>query len=703
MSIDSLPDGFLAAGRNVGIKTSKRDMGILISDAPATFAAVVTTNKARAPCAARTARIRTYSKPVRAIIAVSGNANALTGQKGIEDDEALAAAVAEHLHVDPSEILTASTGVLGHRMPLERITGGIETLLAQLSNDPTTFAESVMTTDWVKKLATRDVFIQGQRVRIHGVAKGSGMIAPSLATTLCFITTDARIRRDALEQALRECTDSTLNQLTVDGDMSTNDQVLALANGWAENQEIAKNTDAYELFVAGLEAVMRELARMIADDGEGATRLLEVEVQHARTLEEARAISRTIAGSMLVKAAIFGADAYAWGRIIGAAGAAAARSGADFELEKLSVDMQGFRVFEHGVAAEGAKSPQLRHKMAEPDIHVLLDLGTGDASAFAWGCDLTYDYVKVNADYAAATATQADGTVAVNDRLAELGPTIKKKLLIEALRYIDRFKGIRAVIKVGGEAMVDPRLEEQFAEDVLLLRSVGLLPVVVHGGGPEISKALTRLGISSEFVDGLRVTDASSMPVVEMVLTGSVNQRIVAALNKNGSRAVGLSGKDGGLIRARKWPQSTEGRDLGRVGEVVSVNTSLIDMLEKDGYIPVISPVGLGELGTAYNLSSDVVAAELARGLRAEKLVFLADEPGLLDAGQVISELDSDQLKARLDRGELNPALRPKLDACLRALGHGVSYVHLVDGRVPHNLIAELFTEHGVGTLIRRA
>jgi acetylglutamate kinase len=339
--------------------------------------------------------------------------------------------------------------------------------------------------------------------------------------------------------------------------------------------------------------------------------------------------------------------------------------------------------------------------MAEPDIYVTLDLGTGGAKATSWGCDLSYDYVKVNADYAAATSTNAEGSVAVNERLAELGPSIKKKLLIEALRYIDRFKGIRAVIKVGGEAMVDPRLEEQFAEDVLLLRSVGLLPIVVHGGGPEISKTLERLGHSSEFVDGLRVTDASSMPVVEMVLSGSVNQRMVAALNKSGSRAVGLSGKDGGLIRAKKWSHSD--RDLGRVGEVVSVNTSLIEMLEKDGYIPVVSPVGLGEQGTAYNISADVVAAELARGLRAEKLVFLSDEPGLFDAGQIISEIDSDQLKARIDRGDLGSNMRPKLDACLRALAHGVASVHLVDGRVPHNLIAELFTERGVGTLIRRA
>src|SRR5262245_24677393 len=261
MSIDKLPDGFLAAGRNVGIKTSKRDMGILISDTPAVFAACVTSNKSRAPSAERTARIRVFAKPVRAIVAVSGNANALTGAKGIEDDEALARAVAEQLHVGVDEILTASTGVLGHRMPLEKIIGGIAPLLANLSGDPTTFAESVMTTDWVKKLATRDVFIEGQRVRIHGVAKGSGMIAPALATSLCFITTDARIRREALERALKDGVAGTLNQLTVDGDMSTNDQIFALANGWAENKEILPEGENYALFAAGMEAVLRELAR----------------------------------------------------------------------------------------------------------------------------------------------------------------------------------------------------------------------------------------------------------------------------------------------------------------------------------------------------------------------------------------------------------------------------------------------------------
>jgi acetylglutamate kinase len=250
--------------------------------------------------------------------------------------------------------------------------------------------------------------------------------------------------------------------------------------------------------------------------------------------------------------------------------------------------------------------------------------------------------------------------------------------------------------------MIDPKLEEEFAEDVVLLQSVGLRPVVVHGGGPEITRVLQRLGHSSEFIDGLRVTDKASMSVVEMVLTGSVNQRIVAALNRRGTKGVGLSGKDGGLIRAKKYVAPND-RDLGQVGEVASMNTALIDMLERDGYIPVISPVGLGEDGTAYNINADVVAAELALSLRAEKLIYLSDVPGLLDGETVVSELHGDALKARIDRGEITGGMLVKMQASLRALGAGVKRVHLVDGRVSHNLIAELFTDTGVGTLIREA
>lgn len=698
--VERLPDGFLAAGKNVGIKNSKRDMGVLISDGPATLAACVTSNMSRAPSASRTLRLLDLQREVRAVVVVSGNANALTGAKGVEDDEALAAAIARQIAVEPDQVLTAATGVIGHRLPLGRILDGAGAVLASLSKNPTAFAESIMTTDWVTKMATREIFIAGQRIRLHAVAKGSGMLSPALATTLCFVTTDARISSGALRLALSSAVAATFNQLNVDGDMSTNDQIMALANGFAENSEITESSAVYDNFRDGLEDLLREIVKKIADDGEGATRSLEIEVRGAARLEDARVIARSVAGSMLVKASVFGADPYAWGRMAAAAGAAAARHGARFDPATLAIDIQGVRVCEQGVTCEAARQANLRQKMTEPEVKATIDLGLGTASAAAWGCDLTYDFVKVNADYAAATTTQADGSVAVNERLAELGPTIKKKLLIEALRYIDKFRGIRAVIKLGGAAMFDPKLEEQFAEDVLLLRSVGLKPIVVHGGGPEITRTLERMGITSEFVDGLRVTDSTSMPIVEMVLTGNVNQRLVAALNKKGSHAVGLSGKDGGLIRARKLISE---RDLGRVGEVVAVNVSLINMLEEDGYIPVISPVGLGEEGTAYNINADVVAAELARGIRAEKLIFLSDVPGLLEGDQVLSEVDSDQLKARLDREDIPSAMRPKLEACLRALADGVSSVHLVDGRVQHNLIAELFTDRGVGTLIRPA
>lgn len=701
MTPERLPDGFLAAGRNAGIKNRKHDLGIMISDGPATFAACVTTNLSRAACVRRTARLIELRGPVRAIIAFSGNANALTGAPGAEDDEAIARALAEHLDLSPALIVTAATGILGHRLPLARITQAVGDVLGSLSKNPTAFAESIMTTDTTVKLATREFFVAGQRLRLHAVAKGSGMVSPALATTLCFVTTDAQITLEALQLALSSAVDATLNQLSVDGDMSTNDQVIALANGFAENQEIVAYGPEYEIFKETLEDLLRDVARAIADDGEGATRLFEVEVEGAATLADARAISRSIAGSMLVKAALFGADPYAWGRIVSAAGAAAARHGAAFDLERVSVDLQRVRVFENGVAVDAKAAPtSLRHKMTEPEIKARLNLGQGTAGATAWGCDLSYDYVKMNADYAAATRHHSDGSVQVNERLSDLGPTIKKKLLVEALRYIDKFRGIRAVIKLGGAAMIDPKLEDQFAEDVLLLRSVGLLPIVVHGGGQEISRTLDKLGIKSEFVDGLRVTDAASMTVVEMVLTGSVNQRLVAALNRAGSRAVGLSGKDGGLIRARKLV--TE-RDLGLVGDIVSVNVSLIDMLEKDGYIPVISPIGLGEEGTSYNINADVVAAELARGLKAAKLIFLSDVPGLLEGDVVVSELDSDQLKARLDRNDIHGGMRPKLEASLKALAGGVGSVHLVDGRVQHNLIAELFTDRGVGTLIRNS
>lgn len=692
------PEGFVAAGRNVGIKNSKRDAGVLLSRTPAVWAAQVTQNRSRAACVARIDRLRAARRPIRAIVGVSGNANALTGAEGVEDDERLAALVADELGIDSDEVLTACTGVVGYRLPLDRMAPGLLKVLTELTEQPAGFADAILTTDRVQKIESRKIFIEGTEVSLHAVAKGSGMIAPSLATMLCFVTTDAEITGDALQRALDEAIPDTFNQLTIDGEMSTNDAVVAMANGNAENTPIDEGAN-YDIFLDALRDIFEALSRSIASDGEGATRRIDVEVHGAPNVEDARAMARALAGSTLVKAAVFGADPNAGGRLVAAAGACAARREIPLELSKLTLHLQGEPAFSEG-AYHRADPGTSRHRLQEPVVAVRIDLGVGEASANAWGCDLSYDYVKINADYAAITETSVDGRVGVDERLEKLGPIFKRRLLVEALRYIDRFRGIRAVIKLGGAAMIDPKLEEQFAEDVLLLRSVGLLPIVVHGGGPEISRTMERLGQKPQFIDGLRVTDPASMGIVEMVLTGSVNQRLVATLNRTGSRAVGLSGKDGGLIRAKKKQTST---DLGQVGEVERIDPSLIDMLEKDGYVPVVSPVGLGEEGRSYNVNADVVASALAASLKAEKLIFLSDVPGLLDGDEVVSELTSDQLKLKLDAGTITGGMKPKLESALAALASGCSSVHLVDGRVQHNLIAELFTDRGVGTLIRRA
>ncbi len=695
-----LPQGFVAAGANVGIKNSKPDCGVLLSEAPSVVAACVTQNKSRAPNTARIERLAKGDGDILAVVTLSGNANALTGDPGVQDDLRVAEAVAKQLDIQPDQVLTAYTGVVGHRLPVQRIVSGLGDVLSDLKADPEDFAKSVLTTDKVTKLQSREIFIAGHRVHIQAVAKGSGMIAPSLATTLVFLTTDAAISKAMLQKALFGAVDDTLNQLTVDQEMSTNDAVIALANGLAKNPLIETEDASFEVFSGAVQDIFTEVARSIADDGEGATRRIEVQIKGATSRSTARAFARSVAGSMLIKSAVFGADPNMAGRVMATIGACATRCGEPLDLTKVNLQIEGWCFFKDGAMLPIEDPAQVRYRLSSPVIRFELDLGLGEGRASAFGCDLSYDYVKINADYAAITKTSADGRVGVNERLADLGPTIKHKILVQALAYMERFKGIRAVIKLGGAAMVDPKLEAQFAQDVLLLRAVGLKPIVVHGGAPEITQTMQRLGRKAEFVDGLRVTDAASMGVVEMVLTGSVNQRLVAALNQQSSIAVGVSGKDGGLIRARKMSVD---RKLGQVGEVDRIDTRLIDMLERDNYIPVISPVGLGDDGLAYNLDSDVVAAELATALKATKLIFLCDATGLIEGDKVTSELNGDQLKRRLEAGTIDGPMQPMMQAALRALRGGLASVHLVDGRVRHNLIAELFTDSGVGTVIRHA
>ena len=276
----------------------------------------------------------------------------------------------------------------------------------------------------------------------------------------------------------------------------------------------------------------------------------------------------------------------------------------------------------------------------------------------------------------------------------------KAKVLLDALPYIQRFKGKTIVIKYGGHAMVDATLQESFARDVVLLKYTGMNPVIVHGGGPQIGKMLEKLGIESRFVRGMRVTDAATMDVVEMVLAGTVNKSIVRLLNKYGGRAVGLSGKDGNLIHAEKMQAGNQGdQDIGQVGRVRSVDADVIDTLDRGGYIPVIAPIGGGAQGETFNINADVVAAEVAAALRAEKLMLLTDVAGILDAdGRVIPTIDAGGARRLIGDGVIDGGMIPKVECCLTALAGGVAKTHIVDGRVEHALLLEIFTPDGVGS-----
>jgi acetylglutamate kinase len=283
----------------------------------------------------------------------------------------------------------------------------------------------------------------------------------------------------------------------------------------------------------------------------------------------------------------------------------------------------------------------------------------------------------------------------------------KAGVLIEALPYIRRFYHKTMVIKYGGAAMADEGLKEAFAMDIVLMKYVGLNPVVVHGGGPQIGEVLQRMGKTSTFVQGLRVTDQETMDVVEMVLVGRVNKEIVDLINRCGGKAVGLSGKDGSLIRAKKLHLSPQGEkdsppeivDLGMVGEVEGINSDVIKTLDDGDFIPVIAPVGVGKDGKTYNINADLVAGKVAAALGAEKLILLTDVPGVLDnGGSLITSLKAQEAKDLIAKEVVSAGMIPKVTCCLEALAGGVGKAHIIDGRVKHALILEIFTDTGVGT-----
>ena len=285
----------------------------------------------------------------------------------------------------------------------------------------------------------------------------------------------------------------------------------------------------------------------------------------------------------------------------------------------------------------------------------------------------------------------------------------KANVLMEALPWIKNFYGKTIVIKYGGNAMVEERLKEGFARDVILMKYIGLNPVVVHGGGPQIGKVLEAMKIESRFVQGMRVTDSATMDVVEMVLGGKVNKEIVRNINLHGGKAVGLTGKDGGLIRARKLEMKAvnpdtltpEIIDIGMVGEVESVDPTVISALEESNFIPVIAPIGVGSSGETYNINADLVAGKIAGALKAEKLILLTDIEGVKDKqGQLISTIDISQVPGYIEDETISGGMIPKVSCCVDAVNEGVSKTHIIDGRMEHACLLEIFTDKGIGTAV---
>ncbi|MGS2718317.1 acetylglutamate kinase [Eionea flava] len=284
------------------------------------------------------------------------------------------------------------------------------------------------------------------------------------------------------------------------------------------------------------------------------------------------------------------------------------------------------------------------------------------------------------------------------------------KVLTEALPYIQRFTNKTIVVKFGGNAMGDESLQQSFARDIVLMKLVGMNPVVVHGGGPQIGSLLEKLNIQSNFIDGMRVTDSATMDVVEMVLGGSVNKQIVSLINSNGGQAIGISGKDGNLIRAKKLSLKKDAKegmnapeiiDIGQVGEVASVKVDVISTLTEGNFIPVIAPIGVGDDGASYNINADLVAGKIAEVLKAEKLMLLTNVAGLQDkSGEVLTGLSTQQVDHLIDDGTIYGGMLPKIQCALDAVKAGVSSAHIIDGRVAHAVLLEVFTDVGVGTLI---
>ncbi|EQB96267.1 N-acetylglutamate synthase [Geobacillus sp. A8] len=388
------PKGFQAAGVHAGLRYSKKDLGVILCDVPASAAAVYTQSHFQAAPLKVTQASLAVEQKLQAVIVNSACANACTGEQGLKDAYEMRELCAKQFGLALHHVAVASTGVIGEYLPMEKIRAGIEKLVPGATMaDAEAFQTAILTTDTVMKRACYQTTVDGKTVTVGGAAKGSGMIHPNMATMLAFITTDANISSAVLHDALRSITDVSFNQITVDGDTSTNDMVVVMANGLAGNDELTPNHPDWEHFYEALRKTCEDLAKQIARDGEGATKLIEVRVRGAKTDDEAKKVAKQIVGSNLVKTAVYGADAN-WGRIIGAIGYA------DADVDPDNVDVAiGPMVMLKGSEPQPFSEEEATAYLQQETVVIEVDLHLGDGFGVAWGCDLTYDYVKINASY----------------------------------------------------------------------------------------------------------------------------------------------------------------------------------------------------------------------------------------------------------------------------------------------------------------
>ena len=394
------PKGFLATGEHVGVKKVKKDLAIIYSEKPALCSAVFTKNLVKAPPLWWCEKLVKEKQKIQAIVINSGNANACTGDRGYQDALAMADTLSECLNIKKESVLVTSTGVIGVYLPMDKIIPGIKETSKTLGSDEKSAkrcAKAIMTTDTFRKEIAVEIDIKGKKVKLAGIAKGSGMIHPNMATMLGFITTDINISQELLDKAFKENINDSFNMITVDGETSTNDMAVILANGLAENPIVDKEDEDYEKFKTALDYITKYLAKQIVKDGEGATKFLECQIFNAKSKEDARVLCKAILNSNLVKTAFFGNDAN-WGRILSAMGA----SGVDFDPNQVKISFKNdtgeIKLFENGLPVEFDEDFAFKI-LKQEEIKILIDMNRGVESIIGWGCDLSFDYVKINAEY----------------------------------------------------------------------------------------------------------------------------------------------------------------------------------------------------------------------------------------------------------------------------------------------------------------